>query len=130
MGRIFRISQVDAKRSTWTSDLSLGNASHEQLLEKLSHPNIWWRRTAQRLLLDRKSPEVVAGLIDIVSSSTSALGRLHALWTLQGLNELRREQIVAALRDPEPGVRMNAIKLAELHLKEHPAVIPDLLALQ
>lgn len=130
MGRIFRISRVDAEPATWTSDLSLAKASHEQLLEKLSHPNIWWRRTAQRLLLDRKSPDVVPGLIKIVSSSTSALGRLHALWTLEGLNALRSEQIVAALRDPEAGVRMNAIKLAELHLKEHPALIRDLLPLQ
>ena len=44
----------------------------------------------------------------------SALARLHALWTLEGLDRLEVPPVlVQALADPDAGVRENAIVLAE-----------------
>src|SRR5207244_11580758 len=54
-------------------------------LEKL---NIWWRRTVQRLLVDRKSEKAAEPLKQLARSSKSPLARLHALWTLDGLGKL------------------------------------------
>ena len=130
MGRIFRISATDAARPTWTKDLAFGNASNEELVRKLADPNIWWRRTAQRLLLDRNSSEVIPALVQMTQNEQSAPGRLHALWTLEGIGALKSEHIEKALRDPEAGVRVNAIKLAELHLNDAPALAETLIALQ
>ena len=122
MGRIFRISREDAKPATWTRELSLANTSDDDLVEKLSDPNLWWRRTAQRLLVDRKTSQGVGRLEAMAHNKESAVGRLHAIWTLEGIGKLREEHIRKALSDPEAGVRVNAIKLAELHLKEMPAL--------
>lgn len=130
MGRIFRVSTKDAKPVTWTKDLAAGKESNEALVAKLADKNIWWRRTAQRLLLDRKDPAVAPALASMIDDTPSAEGRLHALWTLEGLDQLQPEHIKQALRDSEPGVRVNAIKLAELHLKDDPSLSGALLSLQ
>src|SRR5699024_8743750 len=39
--------------------------------------------------------------------------RLHALWTLDGLNEVDDETLKAALSDPSPHLRAAAIRIAE-----------------
>ena len=129
-GRIYRISAVGSGPATWTKGLKLGDATAEQLVEKLADPNIWWRRNAQRLLVDRNNAEAVPALIRMVQNNGSPLGRLHALWTLEGLNKLTPDLIVQALRDPEPGIRENAIKLAELHLEKVPQLASILLTLE
>ena len=48
------------------------------------------------------------------------LARLHALGTLHGLGELEPVDINAALRDPAPGVREQAVQFAEPRLKKSP----------
>ncbi len=129
-GRIYRISAAEAAPATWMNTLDLGEATNKQLVGKLSDPNIWWRRNAQRLLLDRNAKDVVPELMRIASDSESAMGRLHALWTLEGLNELNLDLISNALIDKEPGIRENAIRLAEIHLDDFPALESELLKLQ
>ena len=129
MGRIFRISTEEAEPPSWTRGLSVADASDEQLVEKLSDPNLWWRRTAQRLLVDRGSSAVVSSLEAMSKNKDSAVGRLHALWTLEGTGQLRPQHIKDALRDQEAGVRVNAIKLAELHLEEAPELTSALMEL-
>lgn len=129
-GRIYRISATDAPPPVWTKGLHLGDATDLQLVEKLSDKNIWWRRNAQRLLVDRNDAKAVAPLIKMTQNETAPLGRLHALWTLEGMHKLTQDEIVHALQDPVPGIRENAIKLAELHLQADPGLVPALLKLQ
>lgn len=129
-GRIYRISATDAAPANWTSHLNLNDSTDIQLVEKLSSANIWWRSNAQRLLVDRNHETVVPALIKMAQNTESPLGRLHALWTLEGMNKLTPELIMQALKDPEPGVRENAIKLTELHLAASPDLATNLIALK
>jgi putative membrane-bound dehydrogenase-like protein len=129
-GRIYRITPTDAKAAEWTGGLNLGAASSEQLVAQLPNSNIWWRLNAQRLLVDRKDKSIVPGLIKMAQSNASSLGRLHALWTLEGLEQLTPDLIAQALKDPVAGLRENAIKLAELHLSTAPDLSKALLPLQ
>ena len=129
-GRIYRISAADAVAPKWTSGLALGNASDDELVQKLADNNIWWRRNAQRLLVGRNSGKAVPLLIEMARNSTSPMGRLHSMWTLEGMNKLPTALIVNALKDPLPGIRQNAIKLAELHLKKDPRLASALFTLQ
>lgn len=129
-GRIFRISAKEAGGPAWTRNLAFGGATGEELVGKLADPNIWWRRTAQRLLVDRNDSQVIPALVKMTQDEKSAVGRLHALWTLEGMRTLKTEQIESALRDEEAGVRINAIKLAELHLDDAPELAEALLTLQ
>ncbi|PYV85043.1 MAG: hypothetical protein DMG05_23515 [Acidobacteria bacterium] len=108
-------------------DIRLGQSPDAELVHQLSNTNIWWRRTAQRLLVDRQSHPALGLLTRLVNEGRSPLGRLHALWTLEGLGRLDTALVLKALDDPEPGVRENAIRLAEPRLSSSPAVIEKLL---
>lgn len=121
-GRIYRVVPDGAPASR---PVKLGLASNAELVRELESSNIWWRRTAQRLLVDRKAVDVVPDLVRMAHESQSAVGRLHALWTLEGLGKLEDSEISAALADPEAGLRENAIVLAELR----PALAPKLIAM-
>jgi putative membrane-bound dehydrogenase-like protein len=129
-GRIYRISAMNAPAADHPFNINLEDSGSIQLVEKLSNPNIWWRSNAQRLLLDRNDSQTIPALVQMAQNKFSALGRLHALWTLEGMNQLPEELVSHALSDPQPGIRENAIKLAELHLKEWPSIIPKLIALK
>ncbi|MGH8246813.1 MAG: hypothetical protein ACREUU_10315, partial [Gammaproteobacteria bacterium] len=94
----------------------LSRASVQELVAELANPNKWWRDTAQRLLVERKEGPAVQFLVGSFRASSSALARLHALWTLDGLQALETDLIVSALADAEPGVRENALRLAEPRL--------------
>lgn len=129
-GRIFRITPVNGKKADWMNGLALGKATNEELINELKNTNAWWRINAQRLLVDRADKNAVSALVDMANKSTSAMGRLHALWTLEGMGELQSEIIKNALKDSVAGIRENAIKLAELHLNANPDLINVLLSLQ
>jgi len=129
-GRIYRISPKTAKTAEWTKGLKLGNESIEGLVKHLENKNYWWRINAQRLLVDRADKSAVPFLTELIKKSKSPLGRLHALWTLEGLGELTSPLIQIALKDQIAGLRTNAIKLAELHLQKSPELAKALLSLQ
>ena len=127
-GRIYRISPETPL--PWPGAIRLAQASVEELVQRLASPNIWWRRTAQRLLVGRGSTAAVEPLRMLFASSQSAVARLHALWTLDGLGKLETHLIEQALEDPEAGVRENAIRLAEPRLSTTPTLIGKLLRLE
>ncbi len=130
MGRIYRITQEGAGQADWIRGLKLGNESPAQWVAHLADSNLWWRINAQRLLVDKGDLSVVPELVKMAGNQESPVGRLHALWTLQGLNALTADLIQTALKDNEAGIRENAVKLAELHLKGEPGLVDALFALK
>ncbi|HEV2293469.1 MAG TPA: PVC-type heme-binding CxxCH protein [Tepidisphaeraceae bacterium] len=112
-GRIFRIVPDDKPVPVVRPNLS--EATSEQLVAHLKHPNGWWRDTAQRLLVERQDRSVVPALQEMAAKADLPVHRLHALWTLEGI-QLRPENVRTALADADEKVRANAIRLAELFL--------------
>jgi mono/diheme cytochrome c family protein len=84
-----------------------------QLVAHLSHPNGWWRDTAQRLLILKQDRSVVPVLEQTVRSSDNLLARFHALWTLEGLGALKPVVVRAAMEDKNPRMRIQAIRASE-----------------
>ncbi|MBA2762668.1 MAG: dehydrogenase, partial [Segetibacter sp.] len=119
-GRIYRITPTNAKPATWTKGIHLGDATNEELVKELANTNNWWRINAQRLLVDRADKQAIPALLQMARNPHSEMGRLHALWTLEGMGALKHEMIKVALNDTSAGIRENAIKLAELHLSTSP----------
>lgn len=128
-GRIFRIVPENAPKATWTQGLDLGKQSDGELVSLLANPNGWWRMHAQRLLVDHHNKDVIPDLVTM-TTHVSPLGRLHALWTLEGLGALELHHIEAALKDSVAGVRENAIRLAELHMDDNPELHDSLIGMQ
>ena len=128
-GRIYRITPKGTKAADWTGGLPAGKMSSAELVRKLAHPNLWWRRTAQRLLIDRQAIDQVESLRRVVKNSPAPYGRLQALWTLEGLGKLPAATLLLALKDTTPGVRENAVRLAESLLTTSPALLSALLSM-
>jgi putative membrane-bound dehydrogenase-like protein len=114
-GRIWRVVPESAPRR---SRPRLRDATAAKLRRLLNDPNSWWRLTAQRLLVERQDKSQIGPMRSDVSDLGEVIpqGRAHTLWTLEGLNALTVREILDALRDPEPGVRQQALRLAEKHL--------------
>ena len=112
MGRIYRIapSTPRVKRGL---RVNLGRMSAQELVGLLEHSNGWHRMTAQRLLVERQDRAVAPALRELAAKSPSPLARLHALWTLEGLGVLETAEVAPALKDPHPGIREHALRLAE-----------------
>ena len=89
-----------------------------------SHPNGWWRDTAQRILVERGDKSVVPTLNRLAENSPDVRTRLHALWTLDGLDQIEPGTVIKALEDSSRDVRVAAVRLAERWLQEpnHPMV--------
>jgi putative membrane-bound dehydrogenase-like protein len=116
-GRIYRITH-ESMAGRRTARPRLGQAPVGELVAALNRDNLWWRRTAQRLLVDRQDASARPLLEELARERHSAAGRLHALWTLHASAQLQASVITSALKDEDPGVRENAITLAELSSME------------
>jgi putative membrane-bound dehydrogenase-like protein len=90
----------------------LGQATTAELVAALESPNSWWRETAQRLLFEQQDAAAVEPLRKLLRESKSPLGRLHATWSLSGLQKLERADLEVALTDAAAGVRANALRAA------------------
>jgi len=110
-GRIYRVVYDGLKRDK-TKPAMLSQPSR-QLVQYLSHPNAWWRETAQKLIVIRGDQSVVPQLVTMASSAREPLGRIHALWTLDGLKSLDRPVLLTALKDQDAEVRRTAVWIAE-----------------
>lgn len=127
-GRIYKVTRTDTP-ATRPATPNLARASDAALVRALESPNLWWRRTAQRLLVDRQSRPAIAPLQALATQASSPLARVHALWTLDGLSALPDTLIASALRDAVPGVRENAVRLAESRLRSSAALAAGVVAM-
>jgi putative membrane-bound dehydrogenase-like protein len=92
-GRIYRIVHEDSRPSK-TYDLD--NATPDELVGALSSDNLFWRRHAQRLLVEKEDKSVLHRLAMLASDpSLDETGNnpaaVHALWTMQGLGAFEGE---------------------------------------
>jgi putative membrane-bound dehydrogenase-like protein len=109
-GRIYRITP---KAGLPKDELPFAKGTIEQVVAQLEHHNQWRRMTAQRVLVERNNKAVKAR-VTALTRSTFAPARVHALWTLYGLQVLDDAILQAAFRDPDPGVVENAIRMAQI----------------
>ncbi len=136
-GRIYRISYDSAPRA---AALRLDTASPDALVAALRNDNMFWRHTAQRLLVERKATTSAPALIRLVNDHTvDALGlnpgALHAVWTLDGLGLVRapgtaQDAVRRALTHPAAAVRRAALEVlpADARLVDdmlRAGIIPD-----
>jgi mono/diheme cytochrome c family protein len=84
-----------------------------QLVAHLSHPNGWWRDSAQRLLVLKQDKSIVPALQRLVTSQDNLLARVHALWTLEGLGALDAALVREEMKDANPRMRIQAMRASE-----------------
>ena len=106
-GRVYRLTVPE---STSPAPFDLSNMSSDQLVGLLSHPNKWHRRTALRLLGDRKDSSLSPILTETLRTTTGQLA-LELLWALNLCNGLTESVAMETLAHAEPQVRLWTVRL-------------------
>jgi mono/diheme cytochrome c family protein len=114
-GRIWRIVHDTTKP---VPKPKLHEESTAGLVKYLSNPNGWWRDTAQRLMVERDDTSIAPALKQLAATAPDWRTKLHALWTLDGLDAIDQASVEQALQDKSPFVRASAIRLSERWLGE------------
>lgn len=130
-GRIYRIAYDSARAAP---PMRLDRATPAQLVAALRNDNMFWRLTAQRLLVERRMSGAVPALLRLAQDHTIDReglnpGALHALWTLHGLGAIpgNPEALAAAraaLNHPAGSIRRAALMM----LPRTPQLLDDIFA--
>ncbi|MFM1961304.1 MAG: hypothetical protein RLZZ172_149 [Bacteroidota bacterium] len=116
-GRIYRLHRTGRRsRPVISWDSSLAD------VQALRDPNQWVRMTAHRLLLEKGLSTTDEEALHALLKGSDAFGRLHALWQLTLAGKLRPTELKNALEDADPGIRENALQIAERE-PSNPAVV-------
>ena len=118
-GRIYRIVYKNAKPD---AALKLSKNDIPGLLAALENDNLFWRMTAQRLLVELKNKSVLPALYKIINNQkVDEIGlngpAINALWTLHGLGALdgsdqeALQVVEKAMKHPAAGVRKAAVQV-------------------
>jgi mono/diheme cytochrome c family protein len=110
-GRIWRLSYDGIPRDTRRPRML--DETPAQLVAHLAHPNGWWRDTAQQLLVIAQDRSVAPALRRLALSPANQLARIHALWTLEGLEAMDAPLVRTLMKDRDPMVRIQAIRASE-----------------
>lgn len=122
-GRIYRITPKNPVSKNQAKP-KLSKMTSAELVALLEHPGQWWRIQAQRLLLERQDKTVIPAATDLFANSKNSKARLHAFFVLEGLNALTPKIVSKAMNDPELGVRVYGVMLAE----RYPALLPEVIS--
>jgi putative membrane-bound dehydrogenase-like protein len=109
-GRIWRVvwtGKEPGKKVPSRPDvkMDLAKLTSRDLVKLLAHDNVWHRRTAQRLLTERRDNTVMGELQKLLMNGSSLDARLAAFWTLHTSGHLTDDTLVKASGDREPAIR-------------------------
>ena len=118
-GRIYRLAY---KANDQKNTLQLNKNDAGGLLNALSNTNMFWRTTAQRLLVEKGDQSVLPALYKLVQNekldetginapAVHALWTMHGLQALNGTNQEALNVVIKALNHPAAGVRRAAIEI-------------------
>lgn len=112
LGRIWRVVPEDSEPRQRPD---LATASWQEVAALLGDPDGWWRDAAQRIVVaegrgDRDAEEVVR---EAALDHASPMGRMHAIWALEGIDGLDPDLLVEALADEDERVQLAAMRAGE-----------------
>ena len=109
-GRLYRVVPENFARS---DPVKLNGARTYDLVAALAQANGWTRDTASRLLYERQDPASVPLLSNVLSNSRFVAAKIHALHALAGSGLLTEAHVIKGCQDPDPFVRVHALRAAE-----------------
>ena len=115
MGRIYRIVHEGRPRVPVPKVDRNDPAAWVALL---AHPNGFWRDAAQRIIVEKADRRVTSAVRKMALEHADELARLHALWTLEGLDAITPEILTQALADSSVHLRKAALRISEPFLQD------------
>ncbi len=123
-GRIYKVARTEATEFDFKTFQTV-----EGMISNLEHANQWVRKTAHRLLIDSELKEEHINSITHLLSSKNEMSRLHSLWILHLKDKLKVDLLLNSLRDTSPGIRENALIIAEHYFAEDETIIKKCMTL-
>ena len=123
-GRIYKVTRADATEFDFKTFQTV-----QGMIANLEHTNQWVRNTAHRLLIDSELNEEQVNSITHLLSSKNEMSRLHSLWILHLKNKLKVDLLLNSLRDTLPGIRENALIMAENYFVKDEIIIEKCMTL-
>lgn len=125
-GRLYRVRYEGERRGvspTW-KPLDLAKETDDQLIEKLGHPNVWMRETAQRVLQERlaaENGERVQTIVEdfIQKKNQPVVAQMHALWTILGSGRLPSKKLEAWANGTPQYLRAWVVRAAADHPRNY-----------
>ncbi len=109
LGRIWRL--VPRGQPIDRNSPGLSARTTTSLIGLLQHPSGFFRDSAQRLLVERRDRKAIPLLLEVALQHADPLARLHAFWTLEGLDALNREVLLEISKDVHPELRVAALRV-------------------
>jgi putative heme-binding domain-containing protein len=110
-GRLYRVRYRDTPRA---APFDLEKESSEQLVERLSSDNLYFRELAQQVLGERSDPSVRAALLtQITDDKATFKSRMHAIFALVSSDySLNDQELQQLLDSTEPAIRGWGVRTA------------------
>jgi len=115
-GRIYKIvpKNTDPKAQALATDA-------DGLVKLLSNKNGWIRDYAQQAIIDGKMKQAIPALETAAKQTENQLLAIHALWTLEGLDALKTDEVLALLKQATWPLRMEALAVLPSVINEQTA---------
>lgn len=108
----------------------LSKEDESKLVAALKHPNMFWRKSAQWLLMEKSnlSDATLRGLMDLVRDpAVDGIGMnpaaIHAMWVLSAHGKWQGAAMLEAMNHPSDAVVRNAIQAAEPNAQTLQAIL-------
>lgn len=109
LGRVWRVQREGAEPRERERMTLLSSA---ELVERLRHPDSYFRMHAQRILVERRATDVSEQIREILHDpGASRVARVHAVWTLAGLGRLATHDVRHSIGSGDPAVLVQALRL-------------------
>jgi putative membrane-bound dehydrogenase-like protein len=130
MGRIWRVRSADFDAAELAKRRKRFSGGEPKITAHgLWSEDVWWRETVRRLLLDRRDPAEVPGLKEVAGCFQNPEACVLALRLLDAFGALETRLLAESLSHREPGVREQAIQLAEARFEKEPELVGKVAAL-
>jgi mono/diheme cytochrome c family protein/glucose/arabinose dehydrogenase len=106
-GRIYRVVPVGRKVKPVQFP-----GDRNKMIKLLGHDNGWVRSMAQQLLVDSGDKTLIPRLRELVNVAKDIRLITHALWTIEGLGGLTKDDILPLLEGPSRELRTQAFTLS------------------
>ena len=105
-GRIYKVSPKGVKNPK-----SIFYTDNKRLVQQLDHSNGWIRNKAQQLIVDSKDKQLESPLRELAIKTDRPLTAIHALWAMEGLSVLKKEDVLPLLNNKDWTFRMQALSM-------------------
>ena len=109
-GRVWRVAPPETK-PILSGTFDLKSKTSVELVELLSHPNVWYGRQALRIFYERNDVSIHTQLKKLLASQDERLA-LRGLWAIHASAGTYREVAVECLQSPHEYVRAWMVRLA------------------